>query len=33
MLQKPEKVGYNRVSRRQVLKALGIGCLTGGLTA
>ncbi len=25
MLQKPEKVGYNRVSRRQILRVLGIG--------
>jgi hypothetical protein len=25
MLQKPEQVGYNGVSRRQILKALGVG--------
>ncbi len=32
MLQNPERVGYNRLSRRQVLKAMGILSLVGGLT-
>ncbi len=32
MLQKSEKGVYNRLSRRQVLKALGILSLVGGLT-
>lgn len=31
MLQKPEKGGYNRLSRRQVLKVLGVFSLVGGL--
>lgn len=32
MLQKSEKVGYNKLSRRRVLKVLGVFSLVGGLT-